>query len=156
MYSSQKPRQEPQAHAHFPFILPALCMSVMMVTSLNDVTIICSPFLVGKTLHIHSGVMLTHLHICWHPCHWFWQLHQLCMNNLINSVSQFLSLWHIGLIFFHYIHSTLHIMKKKYAEILLHYRQLFIKGDIIIGEWGTFGVEIFLHYSHFLLKVTLL
>ena len=25
--------------------------------------------------------------------------------------------------------------KKKYAEILLHYRQLFIKGNIIIGEW---------------------
>ena len=29
--------------------------------------------------------------------------------------------------------------KNKYAEILLHYRWLFIKGDIIIGEWGIFG-----------------
>ena len=37
--------------------------------------------------------------------------------------------------------------KKKNAEILLHYRWLFIKGDVITGEWGIFGVEIFLHYS---------
>ena len=37
--------------------------------------------------------------------------------------------------------------EKKYAEILLHYRQLFIKDNIIIGEWGIFGVEIFLCYS---------
>ena len=37
--------------------------------------------------------------------------------------------------------------EKKYAELLLHYRQLFIKGNVIIGEWGVFGVEIFLHYS---------
>ena len=41
---------------------------------------------------------------------------------------------------------------KKYAEILLHYRWLFVKGDIIIGEWGIFGVEIFLHYSRFFIK----
>ena len=46
--------------------------------------------------------------------------------------------------------------EKKYVEILLHYRQLFIKGDVIIGEWGIFGLEIFLHYSQFLLKATLL
>ena len=39
------------------------------------------------------------------------------------------------------IHSTLSIMKKPYTEILLHYRQLFIKGKIIICEWGIFGVE---------------
>ena len=37
--------------------------------------------------------------------------------------------------------------KKRYAEILLHYRWLFIKGDVIIGEWGIFGVEISLCYS---------
>ena len=24
--------------------------------------------------------------------------------------------------------------EKKYAEILLHYRQLFVKGDVFIGE----------------------
>ena len=50
------------------------------------------------------------------------------------------------------LHSTVPIMKKKYAEILLHYRWLFIKGDIIIGEWGIFGVGIFLHYSQFFIK----
>ena len=50
------------------------------------------------------------------------------------------------------IHSTLPIMKKKYAEILLHYRWLFVKGNVIIGEWGIFGVEIFLCYSQFFIK----
>ena len=29
---------------------------------------------------------------------------------------------------------------------------LFIKGDIIIGEWGIFGVENFLCYSQFFVK----
>ena len=43
-------------------------------------------------------------------------------------------------------------MKKKCAEILLHYRELFIKGDIIIGEWGIFGVDIFFCYSEFFIK----
>ena len=31
---------------------------------------------------------------------------------------------------------------KKYVKILLHYRWLFIKGNVIIGECGIFGVEI--------------
>ena len=43
-------------------------------------------------------------------------------------------------------------MKKKYEEILLHYRWHFIKGDIFIGEWGIFGVGIFLCYSRFFIK----
>ena len=42
--------------------------------------------------------------------------------------------------------------EKKYAKILLYYGWLFIKGDIIIGEWGIFGVEIFFHYSQFFIK----
>ena len=41
---------------------------------------------------------------------------------------------------------------KKICEILLHYRWLFIKDDIIIGEWGIFGVEILLCYSQFFVK----
>ena len=41
---------------------------------------------------------------------------------------------------------------KKYAEILLLYRWLFIKNDIFIGEWGIFGVDIFLRYSQFFIK----
>ena len=44
------------------------------------------------------------------------------------------------------VHSTPPIMKK-YADILLHYRWLFIKGNVIMSEWGIFGVEIFLCYS---------
>ena len=46
-----------------------------------------------------------------------------------------------------YIHSTPTYNEKKYVGILLCYRLLFIKGNIIIGEWGMFGVEIFLCYS---------
>ena len=42
--------------------------------------------------------------------------------------------------------------KKKYAQILLCYRQLFVKGNIIIGEWGIFGVLIFLRYSRSFVK----
>ena len=41
---------------------------------------------------------------------------------------------------------------KKYAENLLHYRQLFVKGDVFIGEWHVFGVEVFLCYSQFFIK----
>ena len=37
-------------------------------------------------------------------------------------------------------------------EILLHYRQLFFKGDVLIGEWGIFGAEVFFHYSQFFIK----
>ena len=42
--------------------------------------------------------------------------------------------------------------EKKYAVILLHFRWLFIKGNVFINEWGIFGVEIFLHYSQFFVK----
>ena len=30
--------------------------------------------------------------------------------------------------------------------------QLFAKDDVIIGEWGIFGVEILLRYSQFFIK----
>ena len=36
--------------------------------------------------------------------------------------------------------------------ILLCYRQLFVKGDVFISEWGIFGVELFLCYSPFFVK----
>ena len=42
--------------------------------------------------------------------------------------------------------------KKKYAEILPRYRRLFVKGDVIIGEWGILGVKIFLGYNRFFVK----
>ena len=42
--------------------------------------------------------------------------------------------------------------EKKYAEILLRYRWLFVKADVFIGEWRIFGAEVFLHYSRFFIK----
>ena len=39
----------------------------MTVTLSNDITIICFPPQAGKTLHMHSRVVPTHLHIHWHP-----------------------------------------------------------------------------------------
>ena len=42
--------------------------------------------------------------------------------------------------------------EKKYAEILLRYRLLFVKVDVFIGEWGIFGAEVFLRYSRFFIK----
>ena len=52
------------------------------------------------------------------------------------------------------IHSTLPIVKN--AEIFLHYRWLFIKGDIIIGDWEIFGAGFSFIIASFSLKVTLL
>ena len=42
--------------------------------------------------------------------------------------------------------------EKKYVEILLCYKQLFIKGNVFIGELGIFDAEVFLHYSWFFIK----
>ena len=54
---------------------------------------------------------------------------------------------------------TLHIYtlnptynEKKYAEILLHYRQLFIKDNVFIGERSIFGAEVFLCFRRFFIK----
>ena len=37
--------------------------------------------------------------------------------------------------------------EKKYAEIFLRYRRLFVKGDVFIGKWEIFGAKVFLCYS---------
>ena len=42
--------------------------------------------------------------------------------------------------------------EKKYAEILLCYRQLFVKDDVFIGERSIFGAEVFLCYRQFFIK----
>ena len=44
------------------------------------------------------------------------------------------------------LNSAYNEKKKKYAEILLRYRRLFVKGDVIIGE-QVYLVQIFLRYS---------
>ena len=41
---------------------------------------------------------------------------------------------------------------KKNVEIFLHYRWLFVKGNILIGEWEIFVAEVFLCYSQFFIK----
>ena len=51
-----------------PYILPTLCVSIMTVTSLNDVMIVCFPLPAGKASCMDSRVMPTHLCICQHPC----------------------------------------------------------------------------------------
>ena len=37
-------------------------------------------------------------------------------------------------------------------EIFLCYRQLFVEGDVFMGEWEIFVVEVFLCYSPFFIK----
>ena len=37
-------------------------------------------------------------------------------------------------------------------EILLHYRWLFIQGNVFIGEWSIFGAKVFLCYSQIFVK----
>ena len=47
------------------------------------------------------------------------------------------------------LHSTPPITKKKYAEIFLRYRWLFIKSNVVIGEWKIYGAELSFLYSRF-------
>ena len=50
---------------------PTLCVSIMFMTSLNDVTIVCFLLLVGKALPMHRTGMLVHLCTHWYPCQLF-------------------------------------------------------------------------------------
>ena len=50
------------------------------------------------------------------------------------------------------IHNTLNSAYNKKMEIFLHYRWLFIKGNVFIGEWEIFDAEVFLCYSQFFIK----
>ena len=69
MYCNQKPRQEPQGlYMLSLYNPPTLYISKMTMTSPIDVTIVCFPLQVGKTLCMCSTVILTCLHIHWHPC----------------------------------------------------------------------------------------
>ena len=66
---------------------------VITVTSLNDVTIICSTFSAGKPLHMCRGNAIIHLCICQHDCQ-NPQLLQLHQNIIIFSWTQISCLWH--------------------------------------------------------------
>ena len=50
-----------------PYMLPILYISITTVMSLIDIMSICFPLLAGKTLHMHSRIMLAHICICQHP-----------------------------------------------------------------------------------------
>ena len=78
--STQKnPDNSSEALAHFPYIPSLWCMSKVVMMSLNDVRIICSPFLVGKALHMHRRAALICLCTHWDPC-WLFStaIHEPC------------------------------------------------------------------------------
>ena len=58
----------PEAWLCCPFIVPSLNSKEILVTSHNDVVIICSDLLAGKPLCMHIGTTSVHLHIHQHPC----------------------------------------------------------------------------------------
>ena len=74
--------------------------------------------------------------------------------NKINLVSHYIQaqdVWFEGWrVFSNTLNSAYN--EKKYAEIFLRYSQLFVKGDVIIGEFEILGVEVFLCYSQFFVK----
>ena len=65
---SNSSSQTPKARLCSPFIVPSLCHGDNLMTSYNDVTIICSFILAGKPLHMCGRTTIVCLHICWHPC----------------------------------------------------------------------------------------
>ena len=65
----------------------------IIVTSLNDITIICSTYSMGKPLCMHRGNAIICLHIHWH-CHQNPQLLPIYPNLIIFSLTQILCLWH--------------------------------------------------------------
>ena len=66
-FSSRNPGDSPEALAHFPFIPSPKCMSRVIMMSLNDVRIICTPISVGKALHMCRGIAKICLHLCQCP-----------------------------------------------------------------------------------------
>ena len=63
------------------------------VTSFYDITIICSTFSMGKSLQMHRGNAIIHLHICQHHCQ-NPQLLLLHPDHIISSLSWISCLWH--------------------------------------------------------------
>ena len=128
---------------HSPFILPAFCVSITTVMSLNDIMIVCSPFLAGKTFHMHSKVTLIHLHICWHPCQSFLtaisamhELSSICKPNfracdtcdntcLLMTMHTYLHVYtciyvHINIHLYMHTHTQIHSCKPMYIPKGIH------------------------------------
>ena len=81
---------------------------------------------------------------------WFWIVSNSSLSGKCAVVWKW-CVWHIACLETGSLTSTLNSVynEKKYVEILLRYRQLFVKDDVLIGEWGIFGAEVFLCYSCF-------
>ena len=75
----QKPRQQHQCSCTLSFYTLSPMHSWAIMTSLNNVKIVCSPIWVGKALHMCRRATLIHLHTCWHPC-WLFSttMHEPC------------------------------------------------------------------------------
>ena len=85
--SAQKPEDSPKALAYFPFIPHPQCMSQAVMTSLNDIRIVCSPVSVGKALCMCRRAMLICLHTSQHPHQLFsTATHEPCCHfHILNS-----------------------------------------------------------------------
>ena len=94
--------------------------------------------------NLHTVVALTGIHTkhkIMHMIRWVTQIHIVRVHSIKTNDQKS-----------HYLHSTQPITKTKYAEIFLCYRQLFINGNVIIGELEIFGMEVFLCCSRFFVK----
>ena len=86
MFSFKNPEDSPEALAHFSYIPLPWCLSKMVVTSLNDIRIICFPFSAGIALCMCRRPILICLYTCQHP-HWLFSTathkpcHQFCIPN---------------------------------------------------------------------------
>ena len=94
LFSARNPDNSPKAQASFPYILPSPIAWAITVTSLNDITIICATFSMGKLLCMCRGNAIICLHICQHSCY-NPQLLQLHPNLDVFSLTQISCLWHI-------------------------------------------------------------
>ena len=66
MFSSKNPDDSLEGHVHSLYIPPPLCISIMFVTSLNDIMIVCFPFPVENHAHVQKSYDSS-LCTCQHP-----------------------------------------------------------------------------------------
>ena len=92
LFRSQNPDNSPEPLAHFPFIPYPQYMSWAIMTSLNDIRIVCSPISAGKTLHRCRRAALTCLHTCQHPHQLFSTAMQEPCHHFLNQNSKPLTL----------------------------------------------------------------
>ena len=83
-----------------------------LMTSYNDVTIVCSINLVGKPLHMCRRTAIAHLHTCQHPC----QINQKLWR-FQTSLSLFQTLFHACDIYIY-----IHIFKLSLQNVLTFYK----------------------------------